>query len=100
MDRRGRHELGEGNLHFNPMPPDRRLRFHNLSCNFAAVQRPWDSVRPFLLLDAFIYLLLQSNKMSALSKKFTLADLRTARAAGDKLAMLTCYDFSTAHVMQ
>ncbi|MGA2584483.1 MAG: 3-methyl-2-oxobutanoate hydroxymethyltransferase [Tepidisphaeraceae bacterium] len=32
--------------------------------------------------------------------KFTLADLRGLRAAGQKLAMLTCYDFSTARLMQ
>jgi len=38
--------------------------------------------------------------MPALTKKFTLADLRAARAAGEKLAMLTCYDFTTARVMQ
>jgi 3-methyl-2-oxobutanoate hydroxymethyltransferase len=35
-----------------------------------------------------------------LSKKFTLADLRSARAAGEKVAMLTCYDFTTARLMQ
>lgn len=38
--------------------------------------------------------------MPALTKKFTLADLRAARASNQKLAMLTCYDFTTARVMQ
>src|SRR4051794_13219148 len=33
-------------------------------------------------------------------RKFTLSDLRSARTSGDKLAMLTCYDFSTARIMQ
>jgi 3-methyl-2-oxobutanoate hydroxymethyltransferase len=32
-------------------------------------------------------------------KKFTLDDLRKARVAGRKLAMLTCYDYSTARLM-
>lgn len=36
----------------------------------------------------------------SLSKKFTLNDIRKARESGSKLAMLTCYDFSTARVMQ
>src|SRR5947209_7339564 len=35
-----------------------------------------------------------------LSKKFTLADFRSARSAGPKVAMLTCYDFTTARLMQ
>jgi 3-methyl-2-oxobutanoate hydroxymethyltransferase len=35
-----------------------------------------------------------------LSKKLTLSDLRAARASGQKLAMLTCYDYSTARLMQ
>ena len=35
-----------------------------------------------------------------LSKKFTLNDLRSARSSGDKIAMLTCYDFTTARLMQ
>lgn len=35
-----------------------------------------------------------------LSKKFTLGDLRSARSAGKKVAMLTCYDFTTARLMQ
>lgn len=38
--------------------------------------------------------------MPALTKKFTLADLRSARADGKKIAMLTCYDFTTARLMQ
>src|SRR3954470_21438798 len=32
--------------------------------------------------------------------KFTLADLRAARVAGTKVPMLTCYDFTTATLMQ
>jgi 3-methyl-2-oxobutanoate hydroxymethyltransferase len=35
-----------------------------------------------------------------LSKKFTLNDLRSARSDGTKVAMLTCYDFTMAHLMQ
>jgi 3-methyl-2-oxobutanoate hydroxymethyltransferase len=38
--------------------------------------------------------------MPSLSKKFTLSGLRAARASGQKLAMLTCYDFTTARLMQ
>ena len=37
---------------------------------------------------------------SALKGKFTLNDLRHARAAGSKVAMLTCYDFTTATLME
>ena len=37
---------------------------------------------------------------SPLSKKVTLADLRAVRTTGVKLAMLTCYDFTTARLMQ
>ena len=37
---------------------------------------------------------------TALSKKFTLSDLRAARANGTKVPMLTCYDFTTARLMQ
>jgi len=33
-------------------------------------------------------------------RKFTLSDLRAARTSGDKIAMLTCYDFTTARLMQ
>jgi len=36
----------------------------------------------------------------SLSKKFTLTDLRKAREFGSKLAMLTCYDYTTARLMQ
>lgn len=35
-----------------------------------------------------------------LSKKITFADLRAARNTGPKLAMLTCYDYTTARLMQ
>lgn len=35
-----------------------------------------------------------------LTRKFTLADLRAARVEGTKVPMLTCYDFSTARLMQ
>jgi 3-methyl-2-oxobutanoate hydroxymethyltransferase len=37
---------------------------------------------------------------SPLSRKYTLSDLRALRNSGGKAAMLTCYDFSTARVMQ
>jgi 3-methyl-2-oxobutanoate hydroxymethyltransferase len=35
-----------------------------------------------------------------LSRKFTLSDLRAARKSGEKIPMLTCYDFTTARLMQ
>lgn len=35
-----------------------------------------------------------------LSRKVTLADLRHARGGGPRVAMLTCYDFTTATLMQ
>src|SRR5450432_669336 len=38
--------------------------------------------------------------MPSLAKKFTLADLRAARQSGAKVPMLTCYDFTTAKLMQ
>jgi 3-methyl-2-oxobutanoate hydroxymethyltransferase len=38
--------------------------------------------------------------MPPLTRKFTLADLRSARQSGQKLAMLTAYDFTTAKLMQ
>ncbi len=41
-----------------------------------------------------------SHMPPPLSKKVTLTDLRAARASARKLAMLTCYDFSTARLMQ
>jgi 3-methyl-2-oxobutanoate hydroxymethyltransferase len=34
------------------------------------------------------------------ARKFTIADLRAARNSGRKVAMLTCYDFTTARLMQ
>src|SRR5688572_26050944 len=37
---------------------------------------------------------------SALTQKITLSHLRQARTSGQKLAMLTCYDFTTARHMQ
>ena len=37
---------------------------------------------------------------SPLPRKFTLNDLRAARTSGQKIPMLTCYDFSTARLMQ
>lgn len=37
---------------------------------------------------------------SELTRKMTLADLRHARGGGPKVAMLTCYDFTTATLMQ
>lgn len=36
----------------------------------------------------------------AASRKFTIADLRAARLSGAKVPMLTCYDFTTARLMQ
>ncbi|HEX8911386.1 MAG TPA: 3-methyl-2-oxobutanoate hydroxymethyltransferase [Humisphaera sp.] len=38
--------------------------------------------------------------MSAPIKKFTLADLRAARQNGQKVPFLTCYDYTTAGLMQ
>jgi 3-methyl-2-oxobutanoate hydroxymethyltransferase len=35
-----------------------------------------------------------------LTKRFTFADLRAARTSGTKVPMLTCYDFTTARLMQ
>src|SRR5215210_7857193 len=35
-----------------------------------------------------------------LSRKVTIGDLRAARRSGERVAMLTCYDFSTARLMQ
>ena len=35
-----------------------------------------------------------------LSRRFTVADLRAARSGGAKVPMLTCYDFTTARLMQ
>jgi 3-methyl-2-oxobutanoate hydroxymethyltransferase len=41
-----------------------------------------------------------SYMSSELTRKVTLNDLRLARSGGSKLAMLTCYDFTTAGLMQ
>ena len=38
--------------------------------------------------------------MASLSKKFTLSDLRAARRSGAKVPLLTCYDYTTARLMQ
>ena len=38
--------------------------------------------------------------MPALSEKFTLSHLRQARVSGQRIPMLTCYDFITAGLMQ
>ena len=35
-----------------------------------------------------------------LSRKFTIGDLRAARRSGGKVPMLTCYDYTTARLMQ
>src|ERR1700742_4053826 len=35
-----------------------------------------------------------------LAKKFSFSDLRAARKNGRKVAMLTCYDFTSARLMQ
>jgi 3-methyl-2-oxobutanoate hydroxymethyltransferase len=37
---------------------------------------------------------------SALTRRFTIADLRAARRSGAKVPMLTCYDYTTARLMQ
>src|SRR5579864_2121335 len=37
---------------------------------------------------------------SPLTRKITVNDLRAARAGGTKMAMLTCYDYTTARLMQ
>lgn len=37
---------------------------------------------------------------SELTRKVTLNDLRQARSAGPRIAMMTCYDFTTARLMQ
>jgi 3-methyl-2-oxobutanoate hydroxymethyltransferase len=37
---------------------------------------------------------------SSLTRKYTLSDLRAARQTGAKIPMLTCYDFTTARLMQ
>jgi 3-methyl-2-oxobutanoate hydroxymethyltransferase len=37
---------------------------------------------------------------TGLTKKVTLSDLRAARETGTKLAMLTCYDYTTARLME
>lgn len=39
-------------------------------------------------------------KTEPLSRKLTLSDLRAARTGGRKVPMLTCYDYSTARLMQ
>ena len=46
-----------------------------------------------------------NNRMPApspapLSRKVTIGDLRAARRSGERVPMLTCYDFSTARLMQ
>ena len=35
-----------------------------------------------------------------LTRKYTFTDLRAARASGTKVAMLTCYDYTSARLMQ
>jgi len=40
------------------------------------------------------------SMLPELARKFTLNDLRQVRASGAKIAMLTCYDFTTAGLMQ
>jgi 3-methyl-2-oxobutanoate hydroxymethyltransferase len=41
-----------------------------------------------------------NGAMATENVKFTMADLRSARASGRKVPMLTCYDFSTARLME
>src|SRR5436853_7910416 len=38
--------------------------------------------------------------MQGLTRRFTLNDLRAARDTGAKIPMLTCYDYTTARLMQ
>src|SRR5204862_1798654 len=38
--------------------------------------------------------------MPPITRKFTLTDLRATRESGAKVPMLTCYDFTTARLMQ
>lgn len=40
------------------------------------------------------------KSMRAPARKFTIADLRAARRDGSKVPMLTCYDYTTARLMQ
>ena len=42
---------------------------------------------------------MQPSLPAAARAKFTLSDLRDARASGAKVAMLTCYEFTTARLM-
>src|SRR6185503_4815452 len=37
---------------------------------------------------------------AALTRKISMSDLRAARQTGTKMAMLTCYDYTTARLMQ
>jgi 3-methyl-2-oxobutanoate hydroxymethyltransferase len=41
-----------------------------------------------------------SDGAAAAPRKFTLSDLRAARTSGTKIPVLTCYDFTTARLMQ
>src|SRR4051812_37168815 len=41
----------------------------------------------------------RSYNRTMLPKKITLADLRAVRASGNPMAMLTCYDYTTARLM-
>jgi 3-methyl-2-oxobutanoate hydroxymethyltransferase len=43
---------------------------------------------------------MSTDPAQGLNRKFTMADLRAARQSGAKVPMLTCYDFTTAHLMQ
>src|SRR3954467_8529217 len=45
-------------------------------------------------------IILQIRTLAPLSKKVTLNDLRAARREGTKVPMLTCYDYTTARLMQ
>jgi 3-methyl-2-oxobutanoate hydroxymethyltransferase len=41
-----------------------------------------------------------ANMATSATRKFGLSDLRSARQTGAKVAMLTCYDFTTARLME
>src|SRR5215213_5031910 len=44
--------------------------------------------------------MLEYGMPTPLSRKVTIGDLRAARRSGEKVPMLTCYDYSTARLMQ
>src|SRR6185312_11403687 len=66
---------------------------------------PQDSGKPHSpgYCNAALFLCLGYNSAimsTPLTKKYSIADLRMARKSGRKTAMLTCYDYTTARLMQ